>query len=302
MISDIRERMAYNIASRIRIRYRNPGVMMNLRLLLTIAACLAIFFPSLSAHAFMKEGCGGGDCADCHSLTREEAGKILEGMVDNVLSVSESPVGGLWLLEVEKGGKRGPLYIDFSKDFLISGQILQLSSRANVTGSRTAALARVDASTIPLSGALLVGRKSAKEKVIVFSDPDCHFCAKLHPELKKVAAGNPDVAFYVKLYSRNGNSDSVRKAITVICSKSESLLEDAYAGKKLPPPPASCTDTTVEETAKTAERLTIRGTPTMVLPDGRVVRGYRDAETLENLLREKPAAPKPMSRKGEPTR
>jgi len=267
-----------------------------------ILACFLTILSSTDTAAFMKEGCGGGECADCHSLTREEAGKLLEGTVDNVLAVSASPVGGLWLLEVEKGGKRGPLYLDYSKDFLISGQILQLSSKANVTGSRTAALVRVDPSTIPLDGALVVGKSTAKEKVIVFSDPDCHFCAKLHPELKQVAAKDPNVAFYIKLYSRNGNPVSVLKATAVVCSKSEALLEEAYAGKMIPPAPASCKDTSVEETASTAARLTIRGTPTLVLPDGRIVRGYRDAKTLRALLREKPAAHDPVSRQGKESR
>jgi len=255
-------------------------------LTVTVLACFLTIIALSDSDAFMKEGCGGGACADCHSLTSEEAVKILGGMVDNVLSVSESPIGGLWLLEVEKGGKRGPIYIDFSKDFVISGQILQISSMANVTGSRTAALARVDTSTIPLAGALVVGKSTAKEKVIVFSDPDCHFCGKLHGELKRVVAKDPGVAFFVKLYSRNGNPASMRKATAVVCSKSEALLEEAYAGKEIPAAPPSCKDTTVEETARVAEKLTIRGTPTLILPDGKVVRGYRDAETLLKLIQD----------------
>lgn len=262
-----------------------------------LVGCILAFVAPVDARAFMKDGCGGGACTDCHSLTREEAGKILGGLVDNVLSVSESPVGGLWLLEVEKGGKKGPVYLDFSKDFVISGQILQISAMANVTGAQTAVLSRVDPAEIPLEGSLRVGKKSAKEKVIVFSDPDCHFCAKLHGELKQVAAKNPDVAFYIKLYSRNGNPASTRKAVAVVCSKSEALLEDAYAGKEIPPPPSSCKDTTVEETARVAAKLTIRGTPTLVLPDGRVVRGYRDAGTMLKLIRENRSASPPASRR-----
>jgi len=253
-------------------------------LMATILVFFLTIIASTDSAAFMKEGCGGGACSDCHSLTREEAGKILGGLVDNVVSVSESPVGGLWLLEVQKGGKRGPIYIDFSKDFVISGQILQISSMANITGSRTAAPARVDPSTIPLAGALVVGKNTAKEKVIVFSDPDCHFCGKLHRELKQVAAKDPNVAFYIKLYSRTGDAASTRKAMAVVCSKSEALLEEAYAGKEIPPP--SCKDTTVEETARTAEQLTIRGTPTLILPDGRVMPGYKTAENILELLGE----------------
>ena len=68
------------------------------------------------------------------------------------------------------------------------------------------------------------------------------------------------MAFHIKLYSRNGNPESVRKATSVVCSKSEALLEEAYAGKEIPAAPPSCKDTTVEETARVAEKLTIRGT------------------------------------------
>src|SRR3972149_6637550 len=100
-----------------------------------LALLMTILMPN-DSRAFMKDGCGGGACSDCHSITREEAGKILGSLVDNVVSISESPVGGLWLLEVEKGGNRRPVYLDYSKDFVISGQIIQLSSMANVTRAR----------------------------------------------------------------------------------------------------------------------------------------------------------------------
>jgi thiol:disulfide interchange protein DsbC len=62
------------------------------------------------------------------------------------------------------------------------------------------------------------------------------------------------------------------------------LLEDAYAGKSLPP--ATCKTSAPEETLKLAGRLNIRGTPTLVLPDGRVLAGYRDANALMQLLAE----------------
>jgi len=132
--------------------------------------------------------------------------------------------------------------------------------------------------------------------VIVFSDPDCHFCGKLHGELKQVVAKDSNVAFFIKLYSRNGNAASTRKATAVVCSKSEALLEEAYAGKEIPPAPPSCKDTTVAETARVAEKLTIRGTPTLILPDGRVVRGYRDADTLRRLIQDSKPASRPASR------
>ena len=94
--------------------------------------------------------------------------------------------------------------------------------------------------------------------------------------------GLTGIVFFVKLYSRTNNAGSARKALAVICSGSEKLLEDAYAGKPLPEP--RCKTTVVEETFRLAEKLGIRGTPTMILPDGRVARGYRDADAITALL------------------
>jgi len=67
-----------------------------------------------------------------------------------------------------------------------------------------------------------------------------------------------------------------------VCAKSEKLLDDAYAGKELPAP--SCKSEAVNETMKLADRLKIEGTPTMILPDGRMVSGSMGADALLSLV------------------
>ncbi len=254
-----------------------------------LAFAISFLLVAGGGSAFEKGGCGGGACVSCHSLTKEEAGKVLSGMVDKVLSVEQSPVGGLWVVGIEKDGNRWPVYIDFSKKFLINGQVIRLATRENVTETEATAMARVDVSSIPLDRAIVVGNPKAGTRIIVFSDPDCHYCGMLHKEINKVVAERPDIAFYVKLYSRVNSATTARKALSVICAGSTKLLDEAYAGKELPAP--DCKTTVVEDTFHLAEKLGIRGTPTMVLPDGRVARGYRDANAIVNLLEAgKPAA------------
>jgi protein-disulfide isomerase len=41
----------------------------------------------------------------------------------------------------------------------------------------------------------------------------------------------------------------------------------------------------VDDTMRLADRLGIQGTPSMVLPDGRIVSGYMEADALLSLLR-----------------
>jgi protein-disulfide isomerase len=40
----------------------------------------------------------------------------------------------------------------------------------------------------------------------------------------------------------------------------------------------------VDDTIRLTERLTIEGTPTMILPDGRTISGYMETEALLSLL------------------
>jgi len=254
-------------------------------------AVLLLLFAAPAAHSFTGDGCGGGACTDCHSLTRNEAAAILGNGVDNVLSVTMSPVKGLWEVDVEKAGKRAPLYIDFSKDYVIAGQIIQLSTKKNLTGSRILSMNRVDVSQIPLSDAIVIGRKDAKRRIIVFTDPSCPHCAKLHRTSKEIVAKNPDVAFFVRPFPRMRDKETHAKALSIVCAGTAQALEDAFEGK--PIPKGTCGSNAVDETIRIAERLNIRSTPTMVFPDGRVVPGALEADTILTLLNEDADGPRP---------
>ena len=72
------------------------------------------------------------------------------------------------------------------------------------------------------------------------------------------------------------------KAKAIVCEKSLALLEDAFAKKPLPAP--KCDTTAVDDNIKLAEKLGIRGTPAIILPNGMVVPGYKDADSLIALI------------------
>jgi thiol:disulfide interchange protein DsbC len=252
-------------------------------------AVLLLLFAVPAAHPFTGEGCASGACTDCHSLSRDEAVNLLGSTIDNVLSVQMSPVSGLWEVDVEKSGQRWPVYVDFSKKYVIAGRIIQLSTKKNLTGDRMLSMNRIDVSQIPLDGAIVVGKRDAKRRIIVFDDPDCPHCAKLHLTAKGIVAKNPDVAFYVRPFPRNNDRPTHEKALSVVCAGTVQALEDAFAGKPLPP--GTCGSKAVDETIRAAQRFNIRSTPTMVFPDGRVVPGALQAEAILSLLNEGGHAP-----------
>ena len=100
--------------------------------------------------------------------------------------------------------------------------------------------------------------------------------------MKKVVKERRDIAFYIKLYPLKIHPNAYEKSKAIVCEKSLALLEDAYEKKLLPKP--TCETKVIDENMALAGKLGINSLPTLILPDGRVVRGYKDAETLKGLI------------------
>ena len=100
--------------------------------------------------------------------------------------------------------------------------------------------------------------------------------------MKKIIVERKDVAFYIKLFPLKMHPDAYEKSKAIVCQKSLALLEQAY--EKKPLPKATCETTIIDDNIKLAERLRINSLPTMILPDGRVISGYKDAEAIKALI------------------
>lgn len=242
-----------------------------------------LLFGATSALAFTADGCGVGSCASCHSLDQKEAGKILGALVDKVNKVEFAEIPGMWLVEVEKGPNKLPVYIDFSKKYVLSGSVIRLADQGDVTQERFARMNRVDTARIPLDDALLLGRKEAKTRVVVFTDPECPYCKKLHLELKEVVRRDPDIAFLIKMYPLKMHPNAYAISKSIVCVRSLELLELSFAGK--PVPPAICDTKAVDQTLSVAADLGIQSTPTLVLPNGLVMPGFKTADELLKRIR-----------------
>ncbi|MBF0554341.1 MAG: DsbC family protein [Nitrospirae bacterium] len=254
----------------------------------SILAAAAIMLLLASYNADAMNGCDT-NCATCHKLSKQEATEIVNGLNPglSVEGVQVSPSKGLWEIVVksktEPKGEKVILYLDFSKGNLLIGKLIKLKTKENLTDKRNMELNKVDYSAIPVKDALLLGEKNAKHKVIIFTDPDCPYCKKLHEEIKKIVAKRSDIAFYILLYPITKlHPDSMKKSRTVMCAKSLQLLDDAFDKKPLPEP--ACSAKTIDDNIKVAEGLGITGTPAIILPDGVLIRGAMPAEELLHLI------------------
>ena len=148
--------------------------MLRLSTVLILAALgVAVFFAS-NAAGFRSRSGSDGDCAKCHTLGIEEAATIIKAMnpAIEVLGVGMGPVEGLWEVVIEARGKKGIAYVDFSKKHIITGSILKVTTKENLTSLRLYDISKVDLSVVPLDEALVLGKRDAKYRVIVFDDID----------------------------------------------------------------------------------------------------------------------------------
>lgn len=247
----------------------------------------------LLASIFMLQGIQNSAFgASKEALTKEGAREVLKAVIPDVkiLSVGPAPVEGLWEVIVESRGKKSMLYVDSAKKNILSGSIINIATKTNLTKKKFDEINKIDTSMIPLEDALVMGDPRAKYKVIIFDDPDCPYCAKLHPELKQIIEKRKDIAFYLKMFPiLQLHPQAYDKSKTIICEKSNEkaikLLEDVYAKKEIPKP--SCDTKAVDENIKLAAKLGINGTPTLVFDDGRVMSGAMKAEKLIKLIENK---------------
>ena len=100
--------------------------------------------------------------------------------------------------------------------------------------------------------------------------------------MKKIVEERRDIAFYIKLSPIKSHPGAYDKAKAIVCENSLTLLEKAFERNQIPAP--KCKTSVIDENMKLAERLGITGAPALIMPDGRLISGYKDANTLKGLI------------------
>jgi len=219
------------------------------------------------------------NATECPRLEKKDADAIVKKIIPdgNAMDVKESPVMGVWQIDVEKGEQHGPIFLDCSRTYLV--QIIALDAYIKQIQAQQTPK-KVDVSKIRLDDSVTVGAKTDTSKVIVFSDPDCPYCRKLHESIKQIIVKRPDIAFVEIVHPLPMHKDSPKKVQAILCSKSVDMLDDAFSGKTVPEPSANCTADAMERNIALAQALNFNSTPTLVRNDGTVLEGFLPEERL----------------------
>ena len=208
---------------------------------------------------------------------KKAVGPVLEQMSGpgiKVDGVRKAGVGNLY--EIQIGGEL--LYTDEKVSYLMTGDVLDVKAKKNLTDERKQKLSQIKFSDLPLDLAAKQVKGNGKRVLATFEDPNCTYCKKLAEELLKIN----DVTIYTFIYPIFPQSGEVSKGIW--CAPDRAKAWNDYVLKSVAPPAAKCDTSGVDKVLDLGKRLNIRGTPAMFFADGSRVPGYMPAAMLEKAL------------------
>lgn len=209
-----------------------------------------------------------------------EVRKALAGLMGeegSISSLRKVPYGNFYEVVLKSGEI---LYADDKGGFVLSGQIIDLKTKKNITAIREAELSRVAIADLPLAQAVKIVRGTGKRTLVTFEDPNCGYCKKLVKEHK----GLKDTTIYTFMIPILAQ-DSLDKSRNIWCAKDQAAAWNDWMVDGKAPADAQC-DNPIAKNAEMARKYRISGTPTMFLADGSRIGGYVPLDNLDKQINE----------------
>lgn len=257
----------------------------------TIFSLLILLMCAAPAFGFGKgaEGCSG-DCTACHKVTLNEVKEIFQKIDPSlvVADVTPAPARSLYQVTLKKEGQVHVAYLDFSKNYLLAGTLIDIRNKRDLTKQSVEDASTINPADIPLENALVAGNPKGSKVLYLFSDPECPYCATLHTTVSELIREDPELKVYILLIPLDIHPDSLWKTESIICaSKTDqkealALLERSYQKKDVTR--SACAKGVGLEMKKIGAKLGIVVTPTLSFASGKLLRGARSKDEIRSLL------------------
>jgi thiol:disulfide interchange protein DsbC len=207
--------------------------------------------------------------------------KLPDLAVDAILP---TPVAGIY--EVDSGRK--VFYTSTDASYIFIGNLIDLTTKTSLTEQRSNSLNKINWQKLPIKLAVrhIAGSNNANQRhIAVFTDPDCPFCKRLEAEtLSKLQ----DVSIYYFLFPLKIHKDAAEHALKILCAENPESALISFMGKDMPlGKNASCISGVrrLFQMQKIATNLVqVAGTPTIILPNGRIISGLVPADYLKQMI------------------
>lgn len=196
----------------------------------------------------------------------------------DVEEISRGPFPGLYTLHL-KGGK--VLYATGDGKYFIHGEIYKAVNERmiNVTQQQEGKGIKREIEQISDSEMIVFRAQDELVRITVFTDSSCPYCQKFHEEINDLNDAGVTVRYLA--YPREGiKSEAYEVMVSVWCAENRvAALTSAIDGRSVK---ESVCSNPVAEQYKFGQQISIKGTPTIVFEDGRMISGFRDADFVIN--------------------
>ncbi|MFU8830804.1 MAG: DsbC family protein [Wenzhouxiangella sp.] len=205
--------------------------------------------------------------------------KRLAELVPDVsqIVIAETPLPGI--VQVRIGGDI--LYMSEDGRFLLQGRVIDLETQTDLTDAAMSVLRREQLAGLDSSDFVSFGNGDAAFDVLVFTDPDCGYCRRLHEQMDEYEAAGIRVN-YVAFPRAGVGSQTYTKMVSVWCADDRQAAMDVAKGGGTPPP-ATC-DNPVQAQYELGKSLGVTGTPSIMTFSGDIIPGYVPPAQLRERL------------------
>ena len=198
--------------------------------------------------------------------------------------IVKSPIAGLY--ELRAGGdfyysdEQGNYIIVASRDG-IEGHVIDTRNKADVTEEHMDKMMAADMPKLPYKDAIARKFGNGTRRLVVFEDPNCHFCK----DVEKSLVSLKDVTIYTFLIPILG-PDSVTKSRDIWCSHDSAKAWQSWMLDGVTPlrGMGTCDVAALDRNKALADRFRVNGTPAIIFDDGSRFAGAADLTRLAKRL------------------
>ncbi|REL34499.1 bifunctional protein-disulfide isomerase/oxidoreductase DsbC [Thalassotalea euphylliae] len=200
-----------------------------------------------------------------------------------VSTARKTPMPGLAEIVTEQG----LFYTSYDGEYFIQGKLFNLGPNVTNLTETSLAQVRLDGMAKFEKDMIVFPAKNEKHVVTVFTDITCGYCRKLHNSMEEYNDLGITVRYLA--YPRAGVYQSpgtytqgFEDLRSIWCNEDPAkAMTRAKAGSSVA---RRICDKPVEDNFKFGRQVGVSGTPAIILANGFMLPGYRDADDLKNIL------------------
>lgn len=190
--------------------------------------------------------------------------------------ITATPIEGLY--EVIVGSQ--VVYMSVDARYMIEGDLFDLKTKTNVSEEAKSAIRLAVIDKLGADNMLVYKPEKVKNTITVVTDIDCPYCRRLHNEIPDYMENEIQVRY---IFMPLKGAADMKKTVSVWCADDQQqALDTAKSGGKVEE--KTC-DNPIKDHLALARELGVRGTPAILLEDGRLLPGYVPVAKLVVELR-----------------